>query len=117
MNNPLSRSLLLDILQKWQSGQVTAQYVHELAESFTEAEDFAEFPPDDDRSIDVEVLMHLDALTTLPVTPADIPAMLRFLKTPSGNAVDGWAAWISYWDNRNEADRRAEVVDDPFYVV
>jgi len=57
------------------------------------------------------------ALTTLPVTKGDIPAMLQFLRTPTGEAVDGWAAWISYWENRIEAERRAEVADDPFYSL
>ncbi|MDP9194002.1 MAG: hypothetical protein M3P06_20090 [Acidobacteriota bacterium] len=113
----LTRNLLINALRDWQSGEMTAQEVQELAESFTDSSDFPESPPEDDRSIEVEVLMHLDALSTLPVTRADIPAILQFLSTPPGEALNGWAAWISYWESQNDADRRAEVAGDPFYAV
>lgn len=116
-DNVLSRNLLITVLRDWERGEVTAQDVQELAESFTDTEEFPEIPAEDDRSIEVEVLMHLDALTTLPVTRGDIPAILQFLSTPPGEALNGWAAWISYWENRSDGDRRAEVAGDPFYAV
>lgn len=113
----LTRNLLFTILRDWESGAATAQDVQELAESFTDDQELPDFPQRDDRSIEIEVLMHLDALSTLPVTRADVPAMLRFLATPPGAALDGWTAWISYWERRDAADRRAEVANDPFYAV
>jgi hypothetical protein len=93
----VDREQLLTILKQWDEGSLTEAQVQEFAESITNEYDLPELPHDEDQSIPVEVLFHLDALPGLLVSKQDIPVMIAFLHTPSGQAESGWEAWLAYW--------------------
>lgn len=95
----IDRAQLLEILKRWQDGSLTQEKVQEFAERMTDKYDFPELPHNDDQSIPVEVLFHLDASPGLLVTKHDVPAMIAFLQTPLGEAENGWRAWLAYWNS------------------
>ena len=79
-----SRNHLLDILDKWEVGNLSEVEVHEIAEKLFEQKNWPDCDEGNFRSILVEVLSHLEILNHQLITQEDIPAIVQFLKTPEG---------------------------------
>lgn len=107
---------MLSLLEEWANGAVDAQHVHEVAESLWDQHEWPILPDEDDRSIAIEVLMHLDMLNVQWITTDDIPAMRAFLGTLPGRSVLGWQAWTDYWDNLDFEKRRRDVQANDYYM-
>ena len=112
------RENLIALLMRWKAGTLGAADVQEEAEKLLETRINAnELPREDDQSIPAEILLYLDALPALLVTKSDIGAMVDFLNTPKGAAIDGWHRWLAYWDRLDKQQREKEVKGDPFYFT
>lgn len=114
----IERSVLLELLEQWQTEAIDEREVHEQAEALLEQlEEYPTYPEHDPKSIPMEVLLYLDVLNHQLITPEDIPAMHAFLHTPLGNESQGWAVWRSYWDNLNLECRRQALEINPYYFT
>lgn len=112
----MTREMLAEVLERWKAGLITEAQVQEWAESFTDESDYPDVSHSEDDSIANEVLLRLDALPMMLLTKNDIPAVIRFLETPCGQAEEGWREWEAYWDSIDVEERRQEVADNPFYM-
>lgn len=90
---------------------------HETAEVLVEEHGLPEYPEEDDRSMPVEVLLELDSLNFRYITREDVPAILRFLSTPAGEAEQGWREWRRYWQSVDWEKRREELKDNLNYSI
>jgi hypothetical protein len=95
------RTLLLSIALQWRSGEWNERQVHEEAERiWAQGSPWPEVPEDDPRSVVLEVVQMLDILNSELVISDDIPAILAFLETESGNEAQGWSTWRMYLGGR-----------------
>ena len=112
----LSRSSLRALLQRWAANEITAVDVHERAEALWESQTWPPYSHDDDRSIAVEVLSQLDIIDHQLITVDDVPAIVRFLDTPPGRALEGWVQWVKYWEGVDMKRRMLDLAANPFYA-
>ena len=111
----INRELVRELLDRWASGRLNARQVHEHAEQLWESLEQHQFPREDCRSIAAEVLSQLDILNHQLITAEDIPAMLQFLETPTGEELQAWDRWERYWDELDMDQRIESLKDDPYY--
>ena len=108
---------MIDLLCRWKAGDITAREVHEFAEMLWEAHDSSSAPETADQSIVEEALLQLEALPATWVIVDDIPAFLKFLETPAGEAQAGWQRWKDYWKAIDLEERRRRLAKDPYYSL
>ena len=112
----IDRTQLLSLLHQWKVGLINEAQLQETAEAMlANRNNTTEASREDDESVAMEVLLYLDVLPALLVTKDDIDAIEDFLNTPRGRAPEGWRKWSTYWDSIDEAKRRYDVRDNPFY--
>lgn len=111
----ISRLVVLDLLGRWERGELSPPLVLEEAEAALDGAGWPEFPESDPRSIPIEVMSHLEVLNHQFLTVEDVPAMRRFLETPDGLEPEGWNSWVRYLDGIELASRKAALSQDPFY--
>src|SRR5438094_700895 len=101
------RERLRDLLGRWQKGVLDERAVHEAAEALSESYpgELPTYPHSDPRSIPIEVLSQLEILNWQLITREDIPALLDFLATQSGDEERGWERYQKHWENI-DFDRR-----------
>jgi len=113
--NTINRQTIIDLLERWKSGQLTEIEVHEEIEFIWERGSWPQYPHEDSRSILVEVLSQLDALNHQLITRDDIPAIIDFLRTPKGKELDAWKIWKEYWENVDYERRKQLLKHNPYY--
>lgn len=114
----IERGELQALLDSWQASTVGEREVHERAETLLEeVGELPHYPESDPRSIAQEVLLQLDMLNHQLITTEDIPAIKAFLETPSGQELQGWAAWKRYWKQLDIDARRQELTSNPYYCT
>ena len=106
------RNALLDLLTRWERGEVSAWQVVEEAEEAEEAIDgdldvVPELPKSDPNSIPVAVLGLLSTAHHQPLLPVDIPVLLRFLRAKPGGELDAWQELDRYFDSIDWKQREA----------
>jgi len=116
-NEPVSRDELRELLRRWQAALIDEKAVHETAEAWTDRypEKLPTYPHTDPRSIADEVLSQLEILDAQLITPEDVPALLAFLETPTGQEQAGWNRYQRYWDGVDFNQRIRELADIPYY--
>jgi hypothetical protein len=116
MSNSIDRDLLLDLLDKWETGSLGEEQLHLEAESLWDAGgEWPILPKRDPRSIAVEVLSNLDSMNVGFIGREDIPAMRTFLRTPAGGETDAWNAWESYWAKIDFGQRQKSLGANGYY--
>jgi hypothetical protein len=114
----VDREVLRELLERWRSGAVDEREVHETAEEMFET--FPDGPPlvphADPRSIPIEVLSQLEILNVQLITPADIPALMKFLAAEPGQEEVAWQELTNYWKAIDFKRRLMELRDNPNYT-
>ena len=109
---------LRTLLRQWFDRALDEEVVYRRAEVLVERlDDDPEYPESDHRSIAKEVLLQLDSLNYQWITRDDVPAMLKFLRTPRGKEKQGWEEWSRYWDTVDYEKRKQELSSNPFYCT
>ncbi len=113
----VSRQDIIDLLESWQRGDISASDVYDWAENHywpghLECEDWE---GEDDNSVTVAVLSSLDLLPMNLMLQEDIPIYLEFLKTPAGEFKRGYTKWRNSIDSINYEKRKMDLSWDPFY--
>jgi len=111
----ISRKLLLDLVSQWETGALSEIEVHEKAEELWEQNEWPQLGEGNPHSIEIEVLSQLEILNHQLITTEDIPAIVNFLRTPSGQEKNGWEAWRQYWENIDLEARKRTLKDNPYY--
>jgi hypothetical protein len=109
------RDVLRSLLLNWADGSLNEQQVHNAAEQLWEGGNWPEYDRTDDRSVAIEVLLHLDVLNHQLITSQDVPAMLEFLDSPSDQTREAWAGWEEYWKSIDWTARETELASNPYY--
>jgi hypothetical protein len=103
-------------VNKWARGELDERSVHEEAEAlYEQLEPLPEYPPEDARSIPIEVLSHLEILNHQLIVREDIPAILDFLETHPGKELEAWSQWEAYWNTLDYDERMERLRDNPYY--
>jgi hypothetical protein len=113
----IERDKLRQLVSDWQNGSVAVQDVHEHAEEYCEVYDRPDLSEVDPKSIAVEVLAQLEILNHQLVTTDDVPAILRFLDTPTGAEAKAWDDWRSYWDAIDYDARKSQLRENDYYIT
>jgi hypothetical protein len=113
----VDRAGLRSLVLRWLSGELSERDVHEEAEHRWESRSWPVCDEQDDGSVAVEVLAQLEILNHQWITTEDVPAILAFLDTPSGQAGDGWRRWRAYWDSIDWDERRRGLAGRTYYVA
>ncbi|NUM73150.1 hypothetical protein HUU40_02200 [candidate division KSB1 bacterium] len=111
----ITRTTVIELLSDWQAGKIDEKGVHEKAEQLLEQLNWPEYTQEDHRSIVVEILMQLEILNHQLITRDDIPAMMAFLQTSSGQQLQGWKDWRAYWDSLDIKKRKETLRSNPYY--
>lgn len=111
------RDQILAVLLAWSTGHYADEEVAEWAAGFTYKVWLPEHPPDDVRSIYVEVILQLSALHVQPLTRDDVPALRLFVTAAAGDARDAWRIWWTHlesidWSTRRPFTERAGFDDE-----
>jgi hypothetical protein len=109
------RNLLRDLLLRWESAKLNEKQVHEETDRIWAEREWPEFKNSDGRSVIVEVLSQLSMLNAQWIIAEDIPMMLSFLDTPSGQEFQAWEKWREYWKGIDYAARRKKIADNSYY--
>jgi hypothetical protein len=112
------RKKITTLLNQWGDGIIDERQVHEQAEDWLEQlSELPSYAEENPRSIPLEVLVQLDALNHQLITKDDIPAIKRFLNTPSGQESVGWTLWRKYWNDLDLKCRKEELKSNPYYCT
>jgi hypothetical protein len=111
----VTRADLVAVLLSWQSGAITAQQVHDWAESLYPGNCAYDDWDENGDSVALEVLGDLDKLNLDLVVPKDVPIYLAFLQTPPDQYSDGHRKYREAIGRINRAARRRALRNDPFY--
>jgi len=112
----IDRSVLRQILIRWQAGEIDEREVHEEAEAILDRyTGERDLPESDERSIGLEVASQLEILNHQLITKDDIPVMLRFLDTERGREIEAWDEWRRYWDSIDYETRRRQLRHNTYY--
>jgi hypothetical protein len=76
------------MLTGWEDGSVSDGIIAAWAETLVAAVDLPSHP-DDEGACRAEVLLQLAMLDRVPLTPRDVPALRRFLRTRD------WSGWFA----------------------
>ncbi len=106
---------LVGLMKLWQEQQIDEKDVHRIAEELWDEQEWGPYSESDTRSIAVEVLSYLDVLNHILITAEDIPTIINFLKTASGNEVQGWQVWKEYWSKIDIHQRKENLKSNPYY--
>ena len=110
------RHILLTLLRRWQSGELSERQVHQEAERiWAQGSCGRNWWKKIRRSI-VATPCILDSLNAEWVIAEDVPAMLSFLNTEPEDAIRGWSKWRSYWDHVDFASRKHQLESNPYYA-
>jgi len=114
----ITRKHVIDILSKWQSGQLSASEVHNWAENkyLKSGIDYEDWEDNDDESVTNEVLANLDTLDMNLVTKEDIPIFLEFLKTPNGKFKQGYKKLKDSLNTIDIVKRKEKLSNNPLYL-
>lgn len=112
-----NRRQIKSLLEKWGKGLIDEIQVHQQAEEWWELLEEKEYQMNQPLSIEVEILSNLEILNHQLITTSDIPAMLKFLETPLGNELEGWANWKAYMNSVNWVERGHELKDNQYYCT
>ncbi len=94
----VDRSQLLSLVTGWERGEISIRELHQAAERiWDEGGEWPILQPSDPNSISVEALSFLECLNHQRLVEDDLPALLRFLRTPIGAEDQGWGDWQTYW--------------------
>jgi hypothetical protein len=93
MKAMIGREDLIQILQQWRDGVLTAEQVHEWAEERAGSGEVSDWEGAEPNSVTNEVLSALDMLDINLMLPEDIPNYLQFLRTPAGQFSEGYRMW------------------------
>lgn len=104
-------------LAAWEKGEVDERFVHEWAEQELSTRGWRDFPADDPRAIEMEVLGLLEILNHELVIRKDVPEILAFLRTVPGEEPAAWARWRQYWNMIDFEARRQELADRQYYCT
>src|SRR5688572_10348010 len=106
----VSRGEIVDVLQRWQAGILTAEHVHAWAnEAYVPgAMEFDDYE-DDDNSVALEVLASLDMLDLNFTVVDDVPIYLEFLGTPKGRFAEGYRQFQQAMAAINVEERQAQL--------
>lgn len=102
------REDVVDLLQRWSRGSVTAQFVHEWAVAR-----YAVSSYEPESTVVNEVLGALDMLDVNLTVPADIPAFLDALALPPDQAGEAAKLLERQWASIDVEQRRLLCQDDP----
>jgi len=81
---------------RWRDGELTRSQLAAWASRFVDKMVFPRHPPDDPRSIPIEVLLQLSCMRNQPLYKSDIPALLTFLGAEGDEALGAWQAWFAH---------------------
>ena len=107
------REKVINLLESWQKEDFEAERVLQEAEKIFETLEITEFDKSDENSIPLECLSQLEILNHQWITQDDIPAFLKFLKTPKGAELKGWEKWETYWKNLDFEKRKKQLIGGP----
>lgn len=113
------RQALIELLSRWEKGEISAWQVVEGSEAaeealFGEAELVPELPRTDPQSIPVAVLELMATAPHQRLLPEDVPALISFLETTPGSELTGWQRIDAYW-NAIDLDAREAQVDRLYF--
>jgi hypothetical protein len=112
----IDRIILLELLDRWESGVLDEPRLHMEAESLWDAGDqWPTYPNEDPRSIAIDVLSNLETMNVGFIGRQDIPAIRAFLETPEGQELSGWKTWESYWATVDFTEREKALGADGYY--
>jgi hypothetical protein len=108
------RQALIELLSRWQGGEVEAWALVEEAEEaeealFGEAQLVPKVPRDDPSSISIAVLELMATAPHQRLLPVDVPALVSFLQAGPGSELEAWQTFESYWRSVDMEKREAEV--------
>jgi hypothetical protein len=89
---------IADRVVQWRDGEVTRRRLAAWADRFVDKVVFPHYPPEDVRSIPIEVLLQLSCMRNQPLYKSDIPALLAFLGAGEDDALGAWHAWFAHVD-------------------
>ena len=91
-------------LLSWAAGDIRTKELQKLAGFYVDKVVLPLYDPSDVRSTPIELLLQL-SMKRQPLTPDDVPELLRFLDAPDG-AEAAWAEWFVFLEDRFGAPRR-----------
>ena len=102
---------LRELLTQWSLGNMHAVDVLELAESYYDAvtNGRAVSP------LEEELISQLSVLNQQLLTKEDIPKMLQLIEAVGGDEVKALNSWRSYLDSIDYEERRARLIDPPYW--
>lgn len=115
MSERTTRKELVDILNKWMAGTLTANEVHKWADDRYPDVEFDDYEGEEDSSVANEVMGHLDMLNMNLMTAEDIPIYLRFLQTPIGMFDQGYRQFEKETSGIDMLARSRQLKGDPLY--
>ena len=112
----ITRDDLRQILEDWQCGKLSAEEVHDWAESlyFPGAIDYDDWE-NDENSVTNEVLAALDMMDMKLIISSDVQTYLEFLQTPAGQFDKGYEKLDAALKSIDYRKRAKELKDDPLY--
>lgn len=101
------------MLNRWQRGEINHWDVVDEAEAIEESlwenvETIPHVEKGDICSISLAVLDLLSSAHISWVMPVDIPVLLKFLETPTGEELEGWKRFDAYWEEMDMNARQQE---------
>jgi hypothetical protein len=93
------------LLTRWRNGQAAPADVARAAQEIWLSRGWPKVGAEDSRAIPLEVLFMLSLGRQSGLTHEDIPALLEYLATPDGEALDGRARWFAYLESLNLTER------------
>lgn len=113
----ITRKELIEILNKWENGDLTEKEIFEWASNIRSADgyDVDDWEGDEENSVANEIIAYLDMMDLNLVTKDDVGAMKEFLSTPIGSFINGYNKWESYNKNININQRKNQLIDNELY--
>ncbi len=116
MKAMIGREDLIQVLQHWRDGVLTAKQVHEWAEARAGSVEVGDWEDGESNSVTNEVLFALDMLDINLMLQEDIPSYLKFLRTPIGHFSEGYRKWQDALDQIDYPSRQEFLRTTPFYA-
>jgi hypothetical protein len=106
------RETFVDLLTRWERGEISAWHIVEEAEDAEEAmygrvQMIPELPKSDPKSILAGVLGILSDAHHYPILPVDVPVLVAFLGTEPGGELQAWHGLEQYLDSVDWQGRAA----------
>lgn len=102
---------LREVLGSWAAGDITTRGVHRWAAHLVDKVYLDVHPPDDPRSVPVEILLQLSSMGLLPLEGRDVPHILSFLDAEPSELEPAWRCWFEWLERKQRLrrQRRARV--------